>query len=167
MKVSKASSYALHSMMYMVRHLSMLPASIKEVSRAEGIPATYLAKIFQQLVRSNIVKSGGKSESGYVFAREPSDISVLELVRAIEGEGFFTKCFMKHDECGGTRENCRIYNCWQDMMGHLEETLGKTSLIEATWQHPNHSFVTTKQNGEVKETATGKTARSGDVNCAK
>ncbi|MHC4084138.1 MAG: Rrf2 family transcriptional regulator [Planctomycetota bacterium] len=55
MKVSQATAYALHAMMYMVRHITQLPATTATIAKAEGIPAGYLAKIFRRLVKARLV----------------------------------------------------------------------------------------------------------------
>lgn len=57
MKVKQAMAYALHALMYMVRHITQLPVTAGSIAKAEGIPAGYLAKIFRQLVKANIVKA--------------------------------------------------------------------------------------------------------------
>ena len=54
MKVTKSTAYALHALMYMVRHNTQLPVTTATVAKAEGIPSDYLAKIFQQLVKAGI-----------------------------------------------------------------------------------------------------------------
>ncbi len=58
MKISKATAYSLHAMMYMVRHVTQLPATTNTIAKAEGIPVGYLAKIFQKLVKAGLVKAG-------------------------------------------------------------------------------------------------------------
>ena len=49
MKVKKATSYGLHALMYMVRHVTQLPVTTNTIAKGEGIPHEYLAKIFQKL----------------------------------------------------------------------------------------------------------------------
>jgi len=57
MKVTKSCAYALHALMYMVRHGTQLPATAGTIARAEGIPVDYLVKIFRQLVKAGFVKA--------------------------------------------------------------------------------------------------------------
>ena len=57
MKVSIAAAYSLHALMYMVRHITQLPATTNTIAKAEGIPPEYLSKIFQQLVKAGFVKA--------------------------------------------------------------------------------------------------------------
>jgi Rrf2 family protein len=141
MKVAKSTAYALHALMYMVRHSTQLPATTDTIAKAEGIPSGYLAKIFQQLVKSRFVRAVRGRNRGYVFARPPEEISLLELFEAVEGGPLFDNCFLKHCECGGTPDNCRIFSIWADATRRIKELLEETTVATATWDHPQHRFL--------------------------
>ncbi|MHC4686195.1 MAG: RrF2 family transcriptional regulator [Planctomycetota bacterium] len=140
MKVTQAAAYALHAMMYMVRHVTQLPATTDSIAKAEGIPSGYLAKIFQRLVKARFVRSVRGRKRGYVFAKPPEEISLLELFEVIEGGPLFEDCFLRHCECGGTPENCYIYAQWVSATKKLNQLLGETSVATAAWNHPQHRF---------------------------
>lgn len=141
MKIAKSASYALHALMYMVRHSTQLPVTAVTVAKAEGIPSDYLAKIFQQLAKARFVKAIRGRKRGYVFAKEPEQITLLELFESIEGGPLFDDCFMKHCECGGTPGNCRIYSIWTDATREIKKELEDTSVAGAAWNHPEHRFL--------------------------
>jgi Rrf2 family iron-sulfur cluster assembly transcriptional regulator len=141
MKVTKSAGYALHALMYMVRHSTQLPVTAVTVAKAEGIPSDYLAKIFQQLAKANFVKAIRGRKRGYVFARPPEEISLLELFEAIEGGPLFDDCFLRHCECGGTPEICRIFSIWTDATRQIKKELDGTSIAAAAWSHPEHRFL--------------------------
>lgn len=140
MKVRKSSAYALHALMYMVRHGTQLPATTSTIAKAEGIPSRYLAKIFQQLVKSRFVRAVRGKRSGYIFARPPEEIDLLELFEAVEGGPLFDDCLLKHCECGGTPENCRICSVWTSAAGRIKKILEETTVEAAAWNHPEHRF---------------------------
>ncbi len=140
MKVKRATAYSLHAVMYMIRHATQLPVTVNVIAKAEGIPFGYLSKIFQKLIKSNILKTSKDHKKGYVFAREPEEISLLELFETIEGGPLFADCFMKHCECGGTPENCSIYACWIKSTKKINDYLTNTSIVDAAWHHPEHRF---------------------------
>ena len=140
MKFSKASCYALHALMYMVRHITLLPISNRVIAKSEGMPADYLAKIFRQLVKGGIVHSSKKGSGGYTLARPPEEINMLEILLAIEGEAFFEDCFMKHGDCSGTPASCSLLEIWEDVLGHLKSRLLEKNLEDVTWSHPEHYF---------------------------
>lgn len=141
MKVRKSVAYALHALLYMVRHSTQLPATTATIAKAEGIPPNYLAKIFQQLVKAHFVKAVKSKNRGYVFARPPEEISLLELFEAVEGSPLFDDCFLRHCECGGTTENCRIFSAWANVTKRVKEILEETSVADAAWSHPEHRFL--------------------------
>jgi len=152
MKVSKAAAYALHAMMYMVRHITQLPATSNTIARAEGIPPLYIAKIFQRLVKAQFVKSVKGRKTGYIFVKPPEEISMLELIEAVEGEPLFGDCLLGYCKCGGTPENCLIYAQWKDTTTKIIKVLKDTSLAAAAWNHPEHRFFTLpKDPGTVKK----------------
>jgi len=141
MKVTRSTAYALHALMYMVRHSTQLPATTDTIAKAEGIPSGYLAKIFQRLVKAGFVRAVRGRNRGYIFARPPEEIGLLELFEAIEGGPLFDDCFLKHCECSGTPENCRIFSIWFNTTRQIKELLEETTVASATWNHPQHRFL--------------------------
>jgi Rrf2 family protein len=140
MKVSKAAAYSLHALMYMTRHVTQLPVTTNTIAKAEGLPAGYLAKIFQKLVKAGFVKAVRGRRKGYVFARPPEDISLLELFETTESHALFDDCLLRHCECGGTPDNCCIFAKWVSATRKIKQLLSDTSIVTATWNHPEHRF---------------------------
>jgi Rrf2 family protein len=149
MKVSQATAYALHAMMYMVRHITQLPATTSTIAKAEGIPPGYLAKVFQRLVKARLVRSVRGQKRGYVFVRPPEEISLLELFEVVEGGPLFEDCLLRHCECSGTPENCCIYAQWVSATREINKLLAETSVVTAAWNHPQHRFHSLPESLEV------------------
>jgi Rrf2 family protein len=141
MKIKKSGAYALHALMYMVRHNTQLPATTAAIAKAEGIPSDYLAKIFQLLVKARFIKAVKRKSKGYVFTRPPEEISLLELFETVEGSPLFEDCFLRHCECGGTKENCHIYSVWSTSANRVKQILEETTIANAAWSHPEHRFM--------------------------
>jgi Rrf2 family protein len=76
--------------------LAALPegATLPAVRLAEyhGVPSPYLAKSLQALTRAGLVESSTGRTGGYRLSRAASEISLLDIVQAIEGDGTFFKC---------------------------------------------------------------------------
>jgi Rrf2 family protein len=140
MKISQASAYALHALMYMARHVTQLPVTSKAMARAEGMPQGYLAKVLQQLVKAGFIRSVKGRERGYVFAVPPDEISLLDLFERTEGEPLFDDCPLRHCACGGTSQNCRIFSQWLAATRKMKDLLSETTVASAAWQHPEHRF---------------------------
>jgi len=141
MKVTKSAGYALHALMFMVRHSTQLPVTAITVAKAEGIPSDYLAKIFQQLAKAHFVKAIRGRKRGYVFARPPEQITLLELFETIEGGSLFDDCFLRHCECGGTPDICCIFSIWTEATRQIKKKLEETTVAAAAWAHPEHRFM--------------------------
>ena len=146
MRVSRSAAYAMHALMYMVRHATQLPVAAAVVAKAEGVPSGYLAKIFRQLVNAGFVKAVSGKRRGYVFARSPEEITVLELLETIEGRPLFDDCILRHCECGGTLENCRVFSTWVDATRGLKKLLEETTMATAAWSHPEHRFLSLSES---------------------
>jgi len=163
MKVTKSSAYALHALMYMVRHSTQLPATAGTIARAEGIPSDYLVKILQQLVKAGFVKAAKGRKRGYAFARAPEEISLLDLFEVIEGHSLFGECFLKHCDCGGTVENCRIFSAWFDATRQVRDQLSQTSVAAAAWGHPEHRFQNLPESLAAIGTENGRGAAESEM----
>ena len=140
MKIKQANSYALHALMYMVRHATQLPVTAHAISKAEGIPYRQLANIFKLLAEAGIVKMTDNGHAGYVFAKPPSQVTLLELFQLIEGEPIFDECFMKHCDCKATPEDCSIYDAWKKATASVARKLSEITIEKAAWAHPEHYF---------------------------
>ena len=151
MKITKSSAYALHALMYMVRHNTQLPVTAGTIAKAEGIPAAYLAKIFRRLVKAGLVTATKGQKKGYIFSKSPDEISLLEVFEIMEDGPLFSDCFLKHCECGGTPENCFIYAKWVSATKKIDRFLGETNLTTAAWNHPEHRFYSLPESLESKK----------------
>ena len=149
MKVKKSVGYALHALAYMVRHKTQLPVTTRTIAKSEGIPSDYLAKVFQILTKSGFVKSVRGKKKGYIFDMQPEDISLLMLIESIEGGPIFNECFLKHCECGATRENCNIYSIWVNSTRQVINKLKDMNIESVAWSHPDHRFNSLPDNLEL------------------
>ena len=151
MKVKKATAYALHALMYMVRHATQLPVTTNTIAKGEGIPSEYLAKIFQRLSKAHIVIGVKGRKKGHIFARPPEEISLLEIINSIEGESIFDDCPIRHCQCGGTQQNCHIYAQWIIATRKINALFEETSLATVTWNHPEHRFHSLPESLGIKK----------------
>ncbi len=156
MKIKQNTAYAMHALMYMVRHATQMPITLNEIAKAEGIPKSCLSKTFKKLVDSKLVKTAIKPKRGYVFAKDPEEISLLELFEVVEESKLFADCFMRHCECGGTPENCKIFSRWVSSTKRMSDYLAKTSIVESAWNHPEHRFHEIPASKQVSSTMSGR-----------
>ncbi len=102
LKLTKKADYSLIAL----RHLALpvgseqhlRAASAKEIAEAYHIPLPILSKVLQKLGKAGFLQSVQGTNGGYKIARDPRHISVLEVIRAVDGPVILTSCFT-HDRC--------------------------------------------------------------------
>jgi len=97
LKLTKKADYGLIAL----RHLATAQgaASAKDIADAYRIPLPMLSKILQNLARTGLLTSEQGTRGGYRLARDPRDITALEVIRTIDGPIILTHCFTEHAEC--------------------------------------------------------------------
>jgi Rrf2 family protein len=85
MKLTRASSYALHALTAMAaqKQARLTPSHI--IARGQGIPERFLLKVLKPLVSARVLVSVKGPNGGYRLARSASDINLLEVIEAIDG----------------------------------------------------------------------------------
>ncbi|MGC2048875.1 MAG: SUF system Fe-S cluster assembly regulator [Gallionella sp.] len=126
LRLSKMADYGTQVMTYMARDLAVHSAS--EVSAGLGIAAPTVSKILKMLVRKNLVDSVLGAKGGYMLARNPAEISIAEIIHAMDGPISIT-------ECSGTticeREStCSTRSNWQGINHIIQDALEKVNLAE-------------------------------------
>jgi Rrf2 family protein len=75
---------------------------IKKISSDLDLPTPYLAKILQQLAKQKILSSAKGPHGGFSLLKDPTKISLLDVVISIDGDGIFTDCVMHNGTCTTT-----------------------------------------------------------------
>jgi Rrf2 family protein len=83
--ITSKSPYALAALAELGRSGSGGPVPIAELARRRGIPAQFLEQLFAVLRRAGVLRSQRGVKGGYSFAREPSSVTVLEIVELLDG----------------------------------------------------------------------------------
>ena len=84
--ITSKSPYAVRALSELARRGSDQPVPIGEIARAREIPVQFLEALFATLRRAGILQSQRGVKGGYLFAREPAEVTVLEVVELLEGE---------------------------------------------------------------------------------
>jgi FeS assembly SUF system regulator len=102
LRLTKKADYSLIALKHFAarQRITEEAASAKEVADTCGIPLPVLSKLLQKLGKSGFLASEHGTNGGYRLAREPREISVLEVIRAIDGPIVLANCFTEHVSCG-------------------------------------------------------------------
>lgn len=122
---------------YTIRALACLddrpgrPRLIRQVAACSGVSRPYLAKILNQLVRSGLLVAKRGYRGGIALARPAGQISLLEVVKAIEGEQWIGPCLLGIGECyiGAV---CPTYDLWREVRSRIETALKETTVADIT-----------------------------------
>lgn len=85
MRVSARADYAIRALLELAASDGTAPLRGESIARAQGIPAKYLENLLGDLRRARLVASQRGTEGGYRLARPASDISLADVIRAIDG----------------------------------------------------------------------------------
>jgi Rrf2 family protein len=85
MKLTRASSYALHAVVHMACQKKNDPVASHNIAQARGIPDRFLLKVLKPLVSAQVLSSVKGPNGGYRLARPPSEITMLEILEAVDG----------------------------------------------------------------------------------
>ncbi|MCC6428279.1 MAG: Rrf2 family transcriptional regulator [Phycisphaerales bacterium] len=122
--ISQTIEYALRAM----SSLASLPgtaATSESIATATHIPQAYLSKVLRDLVRADLVKSFRGPHGGFVLAREAGDITLLDIVNAVDPIRRTATC---PPEGPGHSDPCPLDRCMDSVLAHIEERLRSTSL---------------------------------------
>lgn len=100
LKLTKKADYGLIALRHLVACSQAGGASAKEIADQYGIPLPLLSKILQKLARNGFLRSEQGIRGGYRLARDPRQISALQVVRTLDGPVILTSCFSGQKECG-------------------------------------------------------------------
>jgi FeS assembly SUF system regulator len=127
LRLSKFADYGTQVMAYMAKDGAVHSAS--EVSAALGIAIPTVSKILKMLVRENLVASSLGAKGGYMLARDPGEISLAEIINAMDGPISITECSSTTTSC--EREStCSTRSNWQGINHIIHDALNKVNLAQ-------------------------------------
>lgn len=129
MRLTRETEYALRGLAALTRRNDPEPLSLAEIADAEGLPPSFLAKIFQKLARHGILQSIRGAGKGYSLAAAPESLSVLEVIEAIEGSDYLERCIFWGGRCGG-ESPCMLHERWAEVKPAVKAVLENTTLAE-------------------------------------
>lgn len=126
--VSQGAQYAISAIIAISKHPNDV-ISASELSHSLNCPAAYLSQILAKLKAPGILKSQRGLNGGVFLSKKLEDISVYDVIAAIDGETFFTSCFMGIDGCGHI-EPCPFHNFWSAKRDEIKNWLQATSFAD-------------------------------------
>ena len=131
MILSRESEYALDGLVVLARQPHGKIMTVKEIAEARQLPSGFLARIFQKLRRHKLVSSHRGAVRGYALARPPSEITLREILEAIEGPGLFERCVFRSRQCDA-HDPCKLHKGWLTMREKLQRVTDEITLEDVS-----------------------------------
>ena len=133
MKVTTRSSYTVRALIDLARHSGEgVPVRLSDISEREGISHAYLEQLFNRLKKVGVVRGRKGPGGGYLLDKNPKDILIGEVIRAVEGEEKLFLCTEGQDSRNGCRRYplCTTHQLWDRLSAKVHEYLDSISLSE-------------------------------------
>jgi len=134
MQITRQADYAVRA----VLHLAELKknggrAPTSKIASEEHIPPSFLAKIVSQLSVAGVVQTSRGARGGVSLSRDPGEITLLEVVEAIDGPITINECVNDPNACP-FGENCKVHAIWCTVQSEMVDKLSGTTFAELVTQ---------------------------------
>ena len=126
MKLSAAAELAVRGILVLAEEHGHGPVTLDTVCARRDLPKQYLVKIFASLSKADLITPIRGKKGGYLLSRGPKDISVLDVIEAVEGPLALNLCQHELPKCDAV--DCRIRPVWARLQTVVRTELGSLSL---------------------------------------
>lgn len=138
--ISSGVEYALHCLLYLTKPLpGVTEANVRDLAELQGVPAEFLAKVFTKLHKSGLVVATEGAKGGFTLARPADEITVNDVVVAIDGQKALFECKEIRARCAVFEGNapewatsgvCSIHAVMLDAQEQMQKALANYTLAD-------------------------------------
>jgi Rrf2 family protein len=129
MQITRQADYALRAMLYLAQLEPNQRAATSQIAEEQHIPPSFLAKIISQLSIAGLIHTSRGARGGVSLARLPDEVSILEVVEAIDGPISLNECTTSVNACP-FGDDCPLRSLWCDTQAELVAKLRSTTFAE-------------------------------------
>lgn len=129
MQITRQADYAVRAVLYLARLGTDHRAATSQIAQEQQIPPSFLAKIVSQLSVAGLLQTSRGARGGVSLARSPEDISLLEVVEAIDGPIMLNECVSGNGVCT-FGDTCPMRPVWCDAQAELVQHLRGTNFSQ-------------------------------------
>lgn len=128
MQITRQADYALRAILYLARHElarhepDWKSATTSKIAKEKLIPTSFLAKIISQLSISGLINTSRGASGGVSLARKPEEISLLDVVEAIDGPITLNECTKDPSNCL-FGDSCPLHEIWCETQAEMVNRL--------------------------------------------
>lgn len=136
MKLSTRGRYGLKAMFQLALHYGEGPISLKNVANEQEISENYLEQLVAQLRKSGLLESVRGAQGGYMLAKAPSEITVGNVLRILEGDMAPADCILDDElyKCN-REEECVTKLVWLKIRDSIDEVIDTITLKDMVEEH--------------------------------
>ena len=134
MRLSSRTRYGARALFDLAFHTGGAPCCVRDIADRQDIPARFLEQVLADLKRAGLVESRRGARGGYVLARPPEEITLGQVLRAIEGVVSFGRCVHTHDGVVRPGEHvtgrCVTGEIWQNLGDLMTDFLDRITVAD-------------------------------------
>jgi len=128
--LTNSSKYAIRAVLYLAINTDKFKKmGSKEVADSIKVPAPFLAKILQTMVKDKLISSAKGPNGGFYLTKENLEKSMLDIIASSEGVGLFKECFLGLERCGDENP-CAIHHMVAPFKKSMIEGMGNKTIAE-------------------------------------
>ena len=129
MKLSTKTRYGTRILIELALKIDQGAIQVSKIASSQKIPVKYLEQILRSLKQAGIVKSVRGPKGGHLLVKDPTDISLGEIVRLFEGQTDLVECVSAPEKCEMASE-CLVRNAWYEATSVLYKKLDGISIAD-------------------------------------
>jgi Rrf2 family iron-sulfur cluster assembly transcriptional regulator len=137
MRVTKWGECGILCSLYLAERYGAPPVGAAEIAETQGLDLPYTQQILQKLRKGEVIESARGPKGGYTLQRKPDDITLKDILYAVEGDTFQIICDhhplhpdAMHPTLCATRESCGLHGVWQDLRAAIDKLLEERTLAD-------------------------------------
>jgi Rrf2 family protein len=130
MRITTQGDYALRCLLNIACRSDKGAVSISRIVEEEGLPQDYIEQLLMKLRRHKLIKSVRGVNGGYLLDKSTSDITVKDVLIAVEGEAFEVICARRNNanKKSCRRDKCVLKTVWLDLKATIDSHLDKITI---------------------------------------
>lgn len=128
-RLGRKGDYAVRAVLALARAAPDERRKAREITGEMDVPASYLPAILGRLVTAGLVTSTAGREGGYALARDPADVTLLEVLEAVEGDVGVSECVLRGGPCRWETE-CAVHRFWASAQDAFRAELAGTTFAD-------------------------------------
>lgn len=129
MKLTRGGEYGIRGVLYLAQQNDGKVSMLSAIAKAQDVPPRFLAKIFQALTKAGVVKSHRGAKGGFSLARPAAEITIKDVIEAIEGPIHLNVCLIAEGECSRDKI-CPVHAIWEEAQDKMMGVLARANFAD-------------------------------------